>query len=156
MTRAYIRVDPGLFDRKVFEDDYPLGAVAALVGCLCYGETQAIRGTFRDAALLRALLGPAGRWVPYLIEHGDLIEQPNGHLYIDGWHEWQEGDVTVPERMARIRNRNKDRNGARNENRMPDRIPPVKAESAALDKAKRRAARRNDGAPIAVSELFEL
>lgn len=150
MTRAYIRVDPALFDNKVFEDHYPLGALAALVGCFCYAETQPFRGTFRDAVLLRALLGPAGRWVKYLVEHGDLIEQANGQLYIDGWKEWQEGDVTVKDRMERIRNRNKNRNDDRNS----DRIPPVIAESGALRGGKPRAARRNTGAPVALSDLL--
>jgi hypothetical protein len=105
MTRAYIRVDPGLYERKVIEDGYPLPAVAALVGCFCMAELQPIRGKFRDQSVLRALLGAGARWVPYLIEQGDLVVLDNGSLYVDGWDEWQEGDVTVKERMVRIRNR---------------------------------------------------
>lgn len=108
MTRAYIRVDPGLYERKVFEDQYPLPALAALVGCFCMAELQPVRGRFRDQSVLRALLGSGARWVTFLIEHGDLIVQDNGALYVDGWDEWQEGDVTVKERMIRIRNRRRD------------------------------------------------
>jgi hypothetical protein len=105
VTRAYIRVDPGLYERKVIEDSYPLPAFAALVGCFCMAELQPVRGRFRDQSVLRALLGVGSKWVPYLIEQGDLIVQANGSLYVDGWDEWQEGDVTVKERMVRIRNR---------------------------------------------------
>ena len=107
MTRAYLRVDPGFYERKVIEDRYPLPAVAALIGCFCLGEMQPTRGRFRDVSVLRALLGPAAKWTAYLIEQGDLIVQGNGTVYIDGWDEWQEGDVTVKERMQRIRNRRK-------------------------------------------------
>ena len=114
MTRAYIRVDPGFYENKVIEDGYPLAAIGALVGCLCLAEMQPTRGRFRDTVVLRALLGPAAKWVPYLIDHGDLILMDSGSIYVDGWDEWQEGDVTVKERMQRIRNRKADRNIDRN------------------------------------------
>ena len=104
MTRAYVRVDPGFYERKALAQGYPLGAVAALVGCFCLGESQPTRGSFRDRRVLGVLLGPGARWIPYLLEHGDLVEREElPRLYIDGWHEWQEGDLTVPERMARMR-----------------------------------------------------
>jgi hypothetical protein len=123
MTRAYIRVDPGFYERKVFEDRYPLPAVTALVGCLCLAEMQPVRGRFRDLSVLRALLGRGSRWTAYLIEQGDLIVQDGGSVYIDGWDEWQEGDVTVKERMERIRNRRRV---------TPATVsPPSKAESGA-------------------------
>ena len=117
MTRAYIRVDPAFYERKVIEDGYPLPAVAALIGCLCLAEMQPNRGRFRDLSVLRALLGPAAKWTGYLIDNGDLKVNVNGSVYIDGWDEWQEGDVTVKERMQRIRNRKGDR--------IPDRNSPV-------------------------------
>lgn len=129
MTRAYIRVDPGFYERKVIEDRFPLPAVAALVGCFCMAELQPVRGRFRDRSVLRALLGSGSRWVSFLIERGDLIVQDNGTVYVDGWDEWQEGDVTVKERMERIRNRRKVTVGTVS--------PPSKAESGAG---------RNDGA----------
>ena len=106
MSRAYVRFDPAFFERKAIEQHYPLAAVAALAGCICLGESQTPRGHFRDERLLKALLGPAGRWVAYLIERGDLVRpKGNGQLYLDGWEEWQEGDWQVKERMARVRNR---------------------------------------------------
>jgi HNH endonuclease len=107
MGRAYLRLDPGFFDRKVIDQKYPPGAVAALIGALCHAEHQPQRGRFRDERVLRSLLGPVSRWLPYLIEKRDLVKVRGrgGELYVDGWDEWQEGDWKVGERVARIRNR---------------------------------------------------
>jgi hypothetical protein len=107
MSRAYLRLDPAIFERKALDQGYPLPAVAAFVGVLCQAEHQPQRGKFRDERLLRALLGPAGRWVGYLIDHGDLVRLADGRLYVDGWDEWQEGDWRVAERVTRIRDRRK-------------------------------------------------
>jgi hypothetical protein len=101
MPRAYLRLDPAFDERKAH---YPDGPYAALVATICLAELQPQRGRFRSAGYLRALLGKRGRHVPYLLEHGDLIDE-GGRLYLDGWDEWQEGDWKVAERVARIRNR---------------------------------------------------
>lgn len=106
MARAYLRLDPNYFDRKAIEQKYPPGAVAALIGALCHAEHQPQRGRFRDARVLKALLGPYAKWIPFLIEHRDLVVR-KGVLYVDGWDEWQEGDWKVGERVRRIRNRAK-------------------------------------------------
>lgn len=112
--RAYLRLDPDFFERKVIEDQYPPGAAVALISTFCLAEDQPQRGRFRSEKLLRVLLdGPdeptkLARWVPYLIEHGDLIAQDRGVLYVDGWDEWQEGDWKVAERVRRIRSRKDD------------------------------------------------
>lgn len=100
--RAYLRLDPNLADRK---HDYPDGAHRAFTDTLCFAEQQPHRGRFRSAKLLAVLLDKRARWIKYLVEHGDLIEQPDGSLYVDGWDEWQEGDWKVHERVARIRNK---------------------------------------------------
>lgn len=106
MTRAYLRLDPEFYERKLLDQQYPPGAVAAYIGCLCLAETQPKRGRFRDRRVLGVLLGPTARWIPFLIEHGDLIEQDAlPRLYVDGWDEWQEGDWKVAERIARVRAR---------------------------------------------------
>jgi hypothetical protein len=97
-----LRLDPNLADRKA---DYPDGAFRAFIECLIFAEHQPKRGRFRNERLLRVLLDRRGRWVPYLLEHGDLTRGDSGELYVDGWDEWQEGDVTVSERMKRLRNR---------------------------------------------------
>jgi hypothetical protein len=106
MSRAYLRLDPGFFDRKAIDQKYPPGAVAALVGALCHAEHQPQRGRFRDERVLRSLLGPLSKWVPFLIAKRDLVKV-RGQLYVDGWDEWQEGDWKVGERVKRIRSRQK-------------------------------------------------
>jgi hypothetical protein len=98
--RAYLRLDPNLRKQK---RDYPDGAFRAFVETLCAAETQPQRGRFESRAVLRALLGPRARWITYLWEHGDLAWEDDGVLVVTGWDDWQEGDVTVPERMARLR-----------------------------------------------------
>jgi len=117
MSRAYLRVDPAMFERKVIQQEYPPLAYAALAASLCLADSQPVRGRFRDDHLLRVLLGPLARQLPYLLEHSDIVPAsshrgcgncPSGHglpkqLYIDGWDEWQEGDWQVKERLARVR-----------------------------------------------------
>ncbi len=116
--RAYLRLDPRLADKKAA---YPDGAHRAFVDSLCFAEQQPERGYFRNIKLLRVLLEKRARWISYLIDHGDLIPQADGRLYVEGWTEWQEGDVTVPERMVRLRNRK----------RAPDTPPTVMNDTAA-------------------------
>jgi hypothetical protein len=108
VTRAYIRLDPAFDERK---DHYPDGAYRALVACLCMAESQVARGRFRNLDYLKRLLGKRGRWVGYLMDNGDLVALEDGRVYVDGWDEWQEGDVTVGERMQRLRKR-RQRNGS--------------------------------------------
>jgi hypothetical protein len=105
MSRAYLRLDPAAFERKAIQQDYPPATFAAFIGVLCLAESQPERGKFRDERLLRALLGKLGRQVPDLIARGDLIRLGDGRLYLDGWDEWQEGDITVRDRVARVRAR---------------------------------------------------
>jgi hypothetical protein len=103
--RAYLRLDPNLPDRK---GGYPDGAYRAYIDTLCFAEQQPQRGRFRSRRLLSVLLEKRAKWIPYLISHGDLTETDTGKLYVDGWDEWQEGDVTVSERMRRLRARRRD------------------------------------------------
>ncbi len=98
--RAYLRLDPNFADKKI---GYPDGAHRAYIDTLCFAEQQPLRGRFRNRKLLAVLLEKRARWIPYLIEHRDLTEFKDGSLYLDGWDEWQEGDVTVTERMKRLR-----------------------------------------------------
>lgn len=101
-TRAYLRLDPGFDEHK---ESYPDGPYAALITVFCLAESQPERGRFRNARFLRALMGRRGRHLPYLIEHGDIVEIEGGRLYVDGWDEWQEGDWKVQERLAKINGR---------------------------------------------------
>lgn len=109
VTRAYLRLDPAYDERKA---DYPDGPYATLIACICLAESQPERGRFRSERFLRALLEKRRRWVPYLIEHGDLVVLDDGRVYVDGWDEWQEGDWKVAERVERIRNRRRPRRTA--------------------------------------------
>lgn len=135
MARAYLRLDPAFYEKKL-EQGYPLAAVGAYVGVLCLAELQPNRGRFRDIAVLRALLGPAAaKQVPFLMDRGDLVDE-GGRIYVDGWDEWQEGDVTVKERMQRVRNRKPNRN--------PDRNPTVLAGRGGADSMAGQPARYSD------------
>jgi hypothetical protein len=159
-SRAYLRLDPLLRRKKA---DYPDAALAAYVLVLCAAEGQPRRGRFESAAILRAFLGKRARQTAYLLQRRDLIPAeehrcPNcpkddpapGELYVDGWDEWQEGDWTVSDRVARIRNKHRaDTDGV-----TPDVTPAVtepvtefriaEAEATALAEASQL-----DGQPLA-------
>ena len=98
--RHYIRLDPEVWDHKLA---YPDGAFAAFVGLLCCGEAQPARGRFKTLQILKAYMGKRARWIPFLLEHGDLVALHGGGYYVEGWDEWQEGDWKVKERVDRIR-----------------------------------------------------
>jgi len=102
MTRAYLRLDPYFADKKA---DYPDGAHRAYIDTLCFAEQQPHRGRFRNAKLLAVLLEKRARWIPWLVEKGDLIPDEAGRLYVEGWDEWQEGDWKVADRVRLIRSR---------------------------------------------------
>lgn len=102
MTRAYLRLDPMFDERK---SAYPDGAYRALIATFCLSEHQPVRGRFRSQAFLAALLEGRGKWVKYLLDKHDIRLEPDGRIYVVGWDEWQEGDHTVGDRVARIRSR---------------------------------------------------
>jgi hypothetical protein len=99
LPKAYLRMDPNIDQHADPE---------GLVLLICAANRQARRGRFVPSIVER-LLGRK-RMLEFLRprpgkEKADLIEQPDGTLYLDGWDEWQEGDLTVGERQARIRER---------------------------------------------------
>jgi hypothetical protein len=102
-VRAYHRVDPLMDERKGHYTPAQLGAflkVQLLAG------RQTARGRFRSIAALRALLPSAYvKHVEFLLAEGDLDVLTDGTVYVDGWNEWQEGDLTVGDRMKALRNR---------------------------------------------------
>ena len=75
--------------------------IEAFVRLLCAGNRQPKRGRFKSRALLEATVGRAR--ATRLIDAGDVVEAEDGSLTIDGWDIWQEGDMSVGERMQRYR-----------------------------------------------------
>lgn len=124
MTRAYLRLDPGFDEHK---HAYPDGAYAALIATFCLAESQPQRGRFRSLAYFKALLGERGRWAKFLLEHGDVVQLPDGRIYVEGWDEWQEGDWKVGERVRRIRGRRGPGPGSGGGGVTPDVTPDVTA-----------------------------
>lgn len=96
LPRAYLRMSPNL-------DQHP--DPMAMVLLLCAANRQPHRGRFRDKAVLARILG-AGR-LRRLMERRDVVPRDGG-WYVEGWDEWQEGDLTVGERQRRIRDRKRD------------------------------------------------
>ena len=103
--RAYHRVDPLMDERK---GHYTPAQLGAFLKVQLVAGRQTKRGTFRSVAAIKAML-PASyvRYVGFLVAEGDLDVMPDGTVYLDGWQEWQEGDLTVGERMTRLRNRHR-------------------------------------------------
>jgi hypothetical protein len=106
-VKAYLRFDPLTDERKA---GYTDAQFRAFFNLICAAARQHPRGRFRNHAQLKALLGVHGRYIGFLVDEGDIVALPDGSIYVDGWDQWQEGDLTVADRMAALRNRR--RNGA--------------------------------------------
>lgn len=97
LPRAYLRVDPNI-------DQHP--DPLSMLRALCAAARQPNRGRFRDARVLERAVGR--RQYRGMVERGDVVPaDPGPGVYLEGWDEWQEGDVTVGERMRRMRERRK-------------------------------------------------
>jgi hypothetical protein len=97
LPRAYLRMSPDL-------DQHP--DPLAMLRAMCAAARQPTRGRFRDPKVLERAVGRK----PYreMVQRGDVIQATDGSgCYLDGWDEWQEGDLTVAERMRRMRDRRK-------------------------------------------------
>lgn len=98
LPKAYLRIDPNL------DSTHP--APGDMVALLCAANRQPERGYFKSEGLAQRVLG-RGLYRRSLAR-GDL--KPNGAgVMVDGWAEWQEGDLTVGERMRRLRGRKRHR-----------------------------------------------
>lgn len=104
-VRAYHRIDPLMDERK---SHYTPAQLGAFVKIQLLAGRQTKRGRFRSVAALKGSV-PSGyvRHVDFLVSEGDLDVLTDGTVYVDGWDEWQEGDVTVKDRMAKLRNRHR-------------------------------------------------
>lgn len=96
LPRAYLRMSPNL-------DQHP--DPGGMVILICAANRQPQRGRFRDRETLARILGPAR--LRRFLDRQDIVLL-GGWYYVEGWDEWQEGDLTVGERQARIRNRKRD------------------------------------------------
>ena len=94
LPKAYLRLDPNI-------DSHPDPATMVLL--MVWANRQKQRGRFRHLDQLRRIIGR--RQVNGAVERGDLIELSQGVFYLQGWDEWQEGDLTVGERVRRVRER---------------------------------------------------
>lgn len=97
LPKAYLRLDPRIYRTRTRAE---LGDYVAL---LCEAATQSPRGYFKAREPLDEFFGK--RLVDRFIARRDLVQLENGSFYVDGWNEWQEGDLTVGERQRRIRSR---------------------------------------------------
>lgn len=96
LPRAYLRIDPNV------DQAYP-ELRNTFVGLLCSAGRQPERGRYRDRHTVEAL--HSRPFVRRSFDRGDLTELADGRVYVVGWDEWQEGDMTVAERMRRMRER---------------------------------------------------
>lgn len=103
LPKAYLRVDPNV------DQTHP-DHLESFVRLLCAAARQPQRGRFRDRSTLEGILGRAA--VMRLYRRGDVCNLEDGRVYVEGWDEWQEGDWTVSERMARVRKRRSDKAAA--------------------------------------------
>jgi len=107
LPKAYLRIDPNL------DSTHP--APGEMVALLCAANRQPHRGYFKSEGVAKSALGV--RLFSRSVARGDLRKNGRGGYHVDGWEEWQEGDINVGERMRRLRERrrNADRNSDRND-----------------------------------------
>jgi hypothetical protein len=96
LPKAYLRLDVNV------DQQHP-DNLAAFIRLLCAGARQSQRGRFGGRGILETLFGKAA--VRRMYERGDVADQADGRVEIIGWDLWQEGDVTVGERMQRLRSK---------------------------------------------------
>jgi hypothetical protein len=94
LPKAYLRIDPNI-------DAHPDPPTMLLL--IVWANRQRERGRFRHLDQLRRIVGR--RQLIEALERGDLVELKGGVFYLAGWDEWQEGDLTVGERVRRVRER---------------------------------------------------
>lgn len=96
--RAYLRMLPNI-------DQHP--DALAMVRAMCAAARQPQRGRFREPVVLERAVGRKAYRL--LVERGDVVPAvPGPGVYLEGWDELQEGDMTVAERMRRYRKRKRD------------------------------------------------
>lgn len=111
--RAYLRMSPNL-------DQHP--NPLAMVQAMCAANRQPERGRFREPVVLERTVGRKAYRM--MVERGDIVPAaPGPGVYLDGWDEWQEGDMTVAERMRRHRARKAEKKRTRDAKVTPPASP---------------------------------
>ena len=95
LPKAYLRMDPDI-DQKHPDN------LAEYVRLVCVSARQRPRGRFANRTVMNVLFGRGT--VNQFFARGDVEEQ-NGEIVTSGWDDWQEGDMTVAERVRRTRNK---------------------------------------------------
>lgn len=96
--KAYLRMSPNL-------DQHP--DPLAMLRAMCAANRQPQRGRFREPVVLERAVGRKA--YRGMVERGDVVPaEPGLGIYLEGWDHWQEGDLTVAERMRRLRSRKRD------------------------------------------------
>lgn len=94
LPRVYLRLDPDI------DQTHP-DHLDGFIRLLCAANRQRPRGRFRSRNVLDNLFGK--RATDRLYARGDVVTQDDGSVLMPGWDIWQEGDMTVNERVARLR-----------------------------------------------------
>lgn len=99
LPKAYLRLDPDI-DQKHPDN------LDGMVRLLCAANRQRPRGFFHSRDTFVSIFGKT--LARRFFERGDVEEAPGGRVYVKGWGAWQEGDLTVAERVSRIRSKRND------------------------------------------------
>ena len=94
LPKAYLRMDPDI-DQKHPDNGWNF------IRLLCAANRQRPRGYFACRGALETIFGRP--LVRTFYSRGDVMDAPGGKVYVCGWGVWQEGDLTVAERVSRIR-----------------------------------------------------
>ena len=98
LPKAYLRLDPNI------DQTHP-DNLDEFIRLLCVANRQPHRGSFRSRAVLEAAMGrPAVR---RFYARGDVADQDSGRVTVEGWEMWQEGDMTVADRVRRFRDKHR-------------------------------------------------
>jgi hypothetical protein len=94
LPKAYLRLDPDI-DQKHPDNGWEY------IRLLCASNRQRPRGIFTGRATLEAIFGKAA--VKRFYDRADVFDREDGRAETAGWDAWQEGDLTVAERVRRTR-----------------------------------------------------
>jgi hypothetical protein len=100
LPKAYLRIDPNIDQTHPDNlDDF--------IRLLCAANRQPRRGWFTSRTVLASIFGrPA---TARFYARGDVVDKPDGVL-VPGWDTWQEGDLTVGDRVRRYRDSHRSNN----------------------------------------------